>query len=444
MTMNSIYTISDPAMNRPPRAWLIGIVTSLCIGFIGAHAAHADAVTDWNAIMEATVMEATPDPFLQVRSATITQVAVFEAVNAIVGDYEPYRGGITAPQGASPEAAAIAAAHRALAALHPASASKLDALRATSLAAIPNGQAKNDGITVGEAAAHAILALRADDGSSTVVPYPPGTEPGDYQPTAPDFTPAFRPGLGKVATFGIKSGAQFRLGPPPALHSGKYARDYNEVKRVGALDSTERSQYRTEVARFYAATDAVPLYNLAARQVSEAQGKSLSENARIFALLTMAIFDAAVAVFDSKYFYNFWRPVTAIQAGDTDGNRKTDPDPHWQPLVFTPPFPSYPAGHGGFGAAARRVLEHVFGPDGHAITLTNPSVPGVGLHYTSWEQIHNDVDDARIFGGVHYRFDQEAAARQGRRVGAYILRHTLRPVHGCDDDFSLNEYAGAR
>jgi hypothetical protein len=439
--MNAVCATSPSATNQQPKAWLIGKrlggVVLATLVLLGVRAAHADAVTDWNAIMEATVLKATPDPFLQVRSATITQVAVFEAVNAIVGDYEPYLGGITAPPGASPEAAAIAAAHRALVALHPASAPALDALRATALAAIPNGQAKKDGIAVGKAAAQAILALRANDGSSTVVPYTPGTGPGDWQPTPPDFTPALRPGLGNVATFGIEQGAQFRVGPPPALHSGTYARDYNEVKAVGDVHSTERPRDRTDISRFYEVTDAVPLYNPAARQVSQAQGKTLSQNARIFALLTMAIFDAAIAVFDSKYFYNFWRPVTAIRAGDTDANRQTERDPHWQSLVFTPPFPSYPAGHGGFGAAARRVLEHVFGPDGHSITLTNPLLPDVVLHYTSWEQITDDVTDARIFGGVHYRFDMEAAARQGRRVGAYILRHKLRPVHGCDD-FSVH------
>jgi PAP2 superfamily len=231
-----------------------------------------------------------------------------------------------------------------------------------------------------------------------------------------------------VATFAIENGAQFRLGPPPALHSDKYARDYDEVKKVGDVNSTARPQDRTDVARFYAVTEPVPIYNPAARQVSAAQGKTLSQNARIFALLNIAIFDAAIAVFETKYFYNLWRPVTAIRAGDADRNRRTEPDPNWMPLIDTPPFPSYPSGHGGFGAAARRVLEEVFGADGHSITLTNPLLPSVVLHYKSWEQITNDIDEARIYGGVHYRFDQEAAARQGRRVGAYILRHKLRPV----------------
>ena len=397
----------------------------------GAAAARADPVTDWNEIMVTTVMQATPDPYLWIRSGTIMQVAVFEAVNAIVGDYEPYLGTLTAPRGASAEAAAIAAAHRTLVTLHPDRAADLDPRRAASLAQVADGQAKTDGIAVGEAAALAMVAKRANDGSDIHTPYTPGTEPGQYRPTPPDFTPAFRPGLGNVTPFGIRHGAQFRLGPPPALRSGRYTRDYNEVKRVGDVNSpeSERPKDRTDVARFYEASDGVQTYYPAARQVSQAQGKTLPENARIFALLGIALFDSAVAVFDTKYFYNTWRPVTAIRAGDTDGNRNTDVDANWLSLVFTLPFPSYPSGHAAFGGAARRVLERMFGKDGHTITLTHPLVPDVVLHYTSWKQITDDVDDARIFGGVHYRFDQEGAARQGRQVGRYILRHLLRPVH---------------
>lgn len=390
--------------------------------------AHADEVTDWNAIMLTTVARV-PDPLVQVRSAAIMQLAVFEAVNAIVGDYDPYLGTLTAPRGASAQSAAVAAAHRTLATLHPDRAAELDAERAASLAQVADGQPKTDGIAVGEAAALAMLAKRANDRSNTDTPYTPGTEPGQWQPTPPDFTPAFRPGLGQVEPFGIRDGAQFRLPPPPALGSRRYTRDYQEVKRVGDVNSMERPTDRADVARFYAVTDALPVYYPAARQVSRAQGKTLSENARIFALLGIAIFDAVIAVFDSKYFYNYWRPVTAIRAGDTDGNRDTEVDANWAPLVFTPPFPSYPSAHGGVGAAARRVLERAFGADGHSITLANPLLPDVVLHYTSWRQITHDIDDARIFGGIHYRFDQEEAARQGRKVGKYILRHLLRPVH---------------
>jgi hypothetical protein len=386
----------------------------------------ADVVIEWNAVMETTV--AATDPAAQVRSATITQVAVFEAVNSVLGQYEPYLGLAKAPAGTSPEAAAIAAAHRVLTVLHPEKAAHLDARRAASLAPLPAGPARETGIATGVAAADALLARRAHDGFDQTASYTPGTKPGEWQPTPPDLTPAFRPGLGRVAPFVIAAAAEFRASPPPALASAKYARDYQEVKAVGAVNSHERSPERMEVARFYEITDALPIYFPAARQVSGAQGRTLSENARNFALLAMAIFDGAVACFETKYHYNVWRPVTAIRAGDVDGNRKTEPDFAWQSLVFTPPFPSYPSGHASFGAAARRVLEHVFGEDGHAIILRNPQLPGVVLHYTAFEQITDDIDDARIYGGVHYRFDQEAGARQGRRIGAYIVRHALRPV----------------
>jgi hypothetical protein len=396
---------------------------------LGAAAARADAVTDWAAILEETTLQV-PDPTLPIRAAAIMQLAVFEAVNAIVGHYEPYLGSVSASHGASPEAAAIAAAHGVLVALLPDQIESLDAKRAASLAALPEGAPRTAGIAVGEAAAAAMLAKRANDGMDVDVPYTPGVSPGQYRPTPPDFTPAFGAGLGQVVPFAIDSAARFRVRPPPALRSERYTRDYAEVKRVGDVASSERPQDRADVARFYEPNAIVPIYFSAARQVSQAQGKTLSENARIFALLGMVIFDAMVACFDSKYFYDYWRPVTAIRLADTDANRHTDADANWAPLVFTPPFPSYPSGHASFGGAARRVLQRVFGKDGHAITLTSALVPDVVLHYTSWKQITDDIDSARIYGGVHYRFDQEEAARQGRQIGRYVLRHWLRPVHG--------------
>src|SRR5262245_60288454 len=202
--------------------------------------AKADVVTDWNAIMQATVTAPPTNPFFQARWGAIVQLAVFEAVNTIEGDYEPYLGVIAAPAWASPDAAAIAAAHRTLVTLRPGSAAALDALRAASLAAIPDGQPKDAGIPAGEDAAAAMPLLRADDGWNAVVPYTPGTEPGDWQPTPPAFAPAILPGWGQVTPFGLEEGSQFRLPPPPALDTGKYARDYNEVKLVGRIDSPFR------------------------------------------------------------------------------------------------------------------------------------------------------------------------------------------------------------
>ena len=408
-------------------------VTAACLLY-AAGAARADAVTDWNEIMQATVSTAPTNPLFQNRWAAIVQLAVFEAVNAIEGDYEPYLDGlIVAPPGASADAAAIAAAHRTLVTLRPGSAASLDAARAASLAAIPDGTAKDDGIAVGESAAAAMLLLRTGDGWDAVVPYTPGTEPGDWQPTPPAFAPAAFAQWSQVTPFGLADGSQFRLPPPPALHTGNYALNYVEVMLVGRVDSPFRPQDRTDVALFYAAATPVQVWNSAARQASLAQGKTLSENARTFALLGMAIADATVAVFDTKYHYSFWRPVTAIRAGEADGNDRTDADPDWLPLVTTPAFPSYPSAHGTLSGAARATLERAFGKNGHAITLTHPDQPAIVLNYTSFLQISDDIDDARVYGGIHFRSDQEAGARQGRHVGQYILRNYLRSPDDRED-----------
>jgi hypothetical protein len=395
--------------------------------FMATELARADAVTEWNEIMQTTA--SVSDPAARIRTAAVTQVAVFEAVNSILGHYEPYLREIPASPDASPEAAVIAAAHRALMYLHPESANYLDAARAQALAKLGDEPGVDDGIAVGDAAADAILALRSDDGFDIEIPHTPGSGPGEWIPTPPSFIPAFRPGLGRVAPFAIAIGRQFRAAPPPRLHSRAYARDYNEVRAVGEANSSMRSRYFTDVSRFYAATDVEAIHFPAARQVAIAQGTTLAENARIFALLSMAIWDAAVACFESKYHFNLWRPITAIAAADVDGNPRTDPDASWRSFVENPPFPSYPSGHASLGAAARAILEHAFGKGGHAITLQNPTLPEIVLHYERFKQITDDIDDARVYGGVHFRFDQEGGVRQGWRIGKHILRHQLRPVH---------------
>jgi len=382
----------------------------------------ADAVTDWNAVMQATV--APSNAFVQARAAAIVQLSVYEAVNSITGQYRPYLSIIPAPPGASSEAAAVAAAHRTLVTLYPGSAAALDVAEAASLSAIPDGQAKADGVAVGELAASAILGLRANDGSGFVVPYTPGGNPGDWQPTPPAFAPALLPGWGQVTTFGIVNGAQFRSAPPPVLGSARYARNFNEVKVVGDVNSSLRPQDRTNVARFYI-IPAVQVYNPAARQVSVVQNKTLSQNAHDFALLAIAVCDGLISSMETKYYYNRWRPVTAIRAADTDGNPNTEPDAAWLPLITTPPFPSYPSAHASAGGAARRILERVYGKDGFLITLTSPTAPNVTLYYTAWKQITDDIDDARIFGGIHFRYDQEGGAQQGWNVGSYILETQL-------------------
>jgi hypothetical protein len=294
------------------------------------------------------------------------------------------------------------------------------------LAEIPDGQAKTDGIAVGEAAAAAMLLARADDGSNDLVAYTPGSAPGDWRPTPTGFAPALLPGWGQVTPFGLESGSQFRLQAPPHLQTEKYANDYNEVKLLGRIDSPFRPQDRADVARFYAMTPPVQVWSAPARAVSFAQGKTLSENARIFAVLSMAMADASIAMWDSKYHYSFWRPVTAIRLGDTDGNPLTEADPTWLPLIPTPAHPSYASGHASVSAAAKAVMEEVYGKDGFSVTLSNPAVAGVVLTYASWDEITDDIDDARIYGGIHFRFDQEKGAHLGKHVGKYLIGNHLR------------------
>ena len=404
---------------------VVGLTSMLLI----APQARADVVLDWNAIALATINVGAPFPTARVTA--ITQLAVFEAVNAISGDYEPYLGTIVAPGTASQEAAAVAAAHAVLRHYVPARAAALDASLALSLSAIPDGQAKLDGIAAGQAAAAAMIALRTGDGSEVSQSYLPATdEPGQWlltgncPPTGGGFMR-----WGNVAPFGILAADQFRPAPPPSLHSGEYRQDYLEVKTLGDVNSGVRTPDRTDVARFYAALSPVALANSAARQVATAQGRTLTENARALALLNMAISDAAVATFATKYHYTFWRPETAIHAAGEDGNDKTDPDTGFVPLINAPCFPSYPSAHGTLSGAAAEMLERLYGPSGHDITLTTAAFPALSFSYTDFKSIVGDVSDARVNGGIHFRFDQEAGEALGRDIAHYIIKYRLRVAH---------------
>ena len=401
--------------------------------------AHAsDPVLDWNEIAVNTAIANGQNPLAQARYGAIVQLAVFEAVNSITEDYRPYLGTIVAPNGASPDAAAIQAAYQVLSTYFPSSAATLDAARANSLASIPDGQAKTDGIATGNAAALAMIARRANDGSSPPQFKIPGPSvPGEWQAT-PSCPIVNGVAVGvffqwqNVDPFGIQRASDFLLGPPPALTSNIYAKTYNEVMAVGGADSTERTQDRADVATFYAVSSPSFVFGEALRQVAQQQQRSLSENARALALMSMAINDSLVASFFNKYHYNYWRPQTAIRAGDTDGNRKTEADPNYLSFILTPCFPSYPSNHGSASNGAAEVLRRLYGEAGHSITVSNPAVPGIVLQYTSFGQITDDVSDARVYGGIHFRTDQVAGAQLGRAVGAAVYKDNLRPTH--DDD----------
>jgi hypothetical protein len=417
-------------------------VLGLCMllaTLFGAAVAKADVVLDWNVIAVNTAVTNGQNPFAQARYAAIVQLAVFESVNAITGEYHPYLGTIVAPPGASPEAAAIQAAYRVLRTyFFLTSASTLDAERAKSLASIPDGQAKTDGIATGEAAALAMIALRANDGSSPAqfkIPGPP--VPGEWQATSScPIVNGIAVGIAfqwqNITPFGIHRASDFLLDPPPALASRAYAKAYNEVMTVGDIDSTERPQDRANVALFYAASSPTQVFNQAAQQVAQERWHSLSENAQALALMNMAMNDSLVAAFLNKYLYNFWRPETAIHAGDTDGNQKTDPDPSFAPFVTTPCFPSYPSNHGSAANGAAEILKRIYGEDWHFMTLSNPAVPNIVLQYTTFDQITDDISDARVYGGIHFRTDQVAGERLGKAIGKAVYKNKLRRMH--DDD----------
>jgi hypothetical protein len=418
-------------------------VLGLCIliaTLFGAAVAKADVVLDWNVIAVNTAVTNGQNPWAQARYAAIVQLAVFEAVNAITGEYHPYLdlGTIVAPPGACPEAAAIQAAYHVLNTYFPMSASTLAAERAKSLASIPESQAKTDGIATGDAAALAMIALRANDGSSPAqfkIPGPP--VPGEWQatPSCP-IVNGIAVGIGfqwqNVTPFGIRSASDFPLDPPPALASRAYAKAYNEVMTVGGIDSTERPQDRANVALFYAASSPTQVFNQAVQQVAQERWHSLSENAQALAVVNMAMNDSLVASFLIKYHYNFWRPETAIHAGDTDSNPKTDADPSFVPFVTTPCFPSYPSNHGSAANSAAVVLRRIYGEGGHFMTLSNPTVPDIVLQYTTFDQITDDISDARVYGGIHFRTDQVAGQRLGDAIGRAVYKNNLRRMH--DDD----------
>jgi hypothetical protein len=425
------------------RAWVMvcAVMFSSLAASNRAAASSQDVVLEWNEIAVTTMLAQSPavSPFAQARFGAIVQLAVFEAVNAVTHDYQPYLGTISAPLGASAPAAAVTAAHRVLRTYFSGSATTLDARRATSLATIADSQAKTDGITTGEAAASAMIAARANDGSAAVSFKTPGPlVPGEWQTTTPLCPAAGGQFLSwqYVTPFGITRAADFILDPPPALTSERYTKDYNEVKTFGAKNSTARPPDRSDVARIYRDTSPTNLLNSAARQVAGAQGRSLSENARALALLNMATNDSLLASFATKYTYNFWRPETAIRAGATDGNPKTVADRDFAPYIDTPCFPSYPSNHASGTGGGAEVLRRMYGAGGHSINISSPKPvdAGIVLHYTTFKAITNDVDDARVYGGIHFRFDQEAGGRMGRDIAKYVMKHNLRPIDDREDD----------
>jgi hypothetical protein len=394
-----------------------------------------DIVLKWNDIAAKTAVATSP--FNGARVMSIVQLSVFEAVNAITGEYEPYLSpATTAPPGASVDAAVIIAAHRALTNYFPLATAALNTARDLDLGAIPDGPAKTAGMGVGMAAANAMIALRATDGSAPLTTtIPSSTVAGDYQLTTACPAGAFF-NWQHVTPFGIPDATAYLLTPPPALGSQQYTKDYYEVMTVGSSTSTARSADRADNSRLYAASSPGFVLSMATRQISTAKGLSLSENARDLALIMIGISDSLVASFYNKYHYNLWRPETGIRNGSADGNAKTDGDPGFATFIATPCFPSYPSNHASGTNGGLEVMRRLFGAAGHDITITN-TVPALGslpaatitVHYSQLKALSDDVDDARVYGGIHWRFDQDGGNVLGRAVATAVVKNNLRPVH---------------
>jgi hypothetical protein len=422
----------------------------VCSYLSWAGLARADAVADWNAITAQTVAAAVPPrpgPTAFLDFAKV-HAAVYDAVQAIEGEFEPYAVPIPGASG-SPAAAAAKAAHDVLVSLFQAQAASLDTTYHDYLAS--HGLAENDpGVSVGQQAAAGLIAFRANDGSfpnPSPLPFIGGTDPGVWRPT-PSFLPPPPPSgapmaaewLATMTPYALQSPDQFRLHGPPALNSGRYTRDYKEVKRLGGDVDSERTQDQTDLAIFWN-LNFIGQWNLALRDIAAVHVDNISDSSRLFALVTLAFADAGITAWDSKRHFVFWRPVTAIQEGDDDGNSKTEGDVNWRPFINTPPYPDYSSGANAVTGAITRMLKLFFGTDHFTFVVTsnNPMAIPPTRTYARFSDAASDVVEARILQGIHFRFADTAGRRQGRQIARWVYKHFLRPVndhdhHDGDDD----------
>jgi hypothetical protein len=413
-------------------------------------AAAATIAHEWNAVLLDCIRDQKSAPPVASRAMAITSTAVFEAVNAIDGSYVSGIRFPAASPNASMPAAAASAAFNALIALFPARKPILETRFAQSLATLPDDGRRMAGIEIGQQAASRVLQIRESDGSSATVPYTPGNTPGDWQLTPPGFLNPLLPQWGQVDTWVLAARDQFRPEAPPKLTSSEYARDLHEVQQLGAANSTIRTTEQADIARFWASGPGTATppgqWNMIASIIAQDQQLSLPQSARMYAILDMTLADAAILCWNTKYHYDLWRPVTAIQQADSDGNDKTTADPAWQPLLTTPPFPSYSSGHSTFSAAGAAVLAGIFGTD--TITFTLPSeVNGVSSRsFTSLSAAAAEAGRSRVFGGIHYEFDNTAGLSSGRQIGNFALK-TLLPMQtravNADGELRISGTAGA-
>jgi hypothetical protein len=390
-------------------------------------AADPKVIRDWNAVAFDTIIvdagKANAESFMWF---AFEQAAVYNAVVGITRRYELYNWNTRGPRAASPQAAAAVAAHDVLLEYFPASQGRLDTALVASLAEVPDGPAKDQGIGYGERAADRLIELREDDGRFAPATFddPPG--PGVWRPTPPAFAPFFDPWMAKMRPLMLDSPSQFRPGPPPALTSERYTADFNEVKEVGSATSTVRTPEQTATARFIAGST-FPLSSSSLRDLAARYQMDISDSARLFAAVDMAQADGAITSWDSKLEFGYWRPVTAIQLADTDGNPDTLADPSWLPLLATPPYPEYTSGLTTIMGATTRVLSEVLGLGGGRIDV-NITVAGVTRHYEFASELNQDAVNARVWSGIHFRTADIVGMETGTQVGDWALDNYFQPT----------------
>jgi len=390
-------------------------------------AVTSDVVLEWNALAVRLTLQSVPPlaPIQQIRVMAIFQLAMHEAVNGITGDFETYLSPPAPPQNASPEAAAIGAAYEALRNLFPGNDALLDSTLLSSLQ--DHGSSMGDpAFSYGRAAAAAILAVRANDHSAEAqfaYDAPNQGAPGVWVRLA--NAPAQLPGWGKVTPFVLRSGSQFRPDAPPDLTSETYAKDYNEIKQIGVATGSTRSAEQSNIALFWRASPTA-IWNSVLTQVVQSRNMDLSSEARLFALVYVTASDSSVACWDAKYEYNFWRPQSAITNGNADSNDLTAGDAAWRPFIPTPPHPEYPSGHATNSSAMAKILTLEFGDNpGIPITVTQA---GITRTWSSFSEAVDEVIDARVYSGIHFRNSDETGARMGRQIAQFVSKHALRPT----------------
>jgi len=387
----------------------------------------ADAVTDWNSIaLSASSPFAGGNTWTQTRTLAHVHAAIFDAVNAIDGKYRPYAVDLKAPPGVAIDAMVASAAHTVLIAEAPSQRAVLDSALAAALNNVSDSAGKTDGIAFGKQVAEKLLASRANDGFSNKVEFKfPAPGLGVWQQT-PQFGPMLFYVWGQMQPMAIKNVKEYDLGGPPALDSEQFAKDYNEVKSVGARKSSTRTADQTAVAVFWTVATMMP-WNGAAQSASKAHNLSVVENARLFALLNIAAHDAQIVGIEQKARYNFWRPYNAIRYPGGPGNSALTGDPSWEPLLNTPGFQDYPSGHCIDSGAALGALLAIFPDD--KVNYSHTWIPAVGVtrSWSSFTQMAKEVEDARVWAGIHYRTADEHGTRMGRKVAEYAVSNIMQP-----------------